>query len=647
MGIRESINAGYPQHAAIVFDGTLDIIGSERILLEDGFTLTQTYCAEENLIPGSIANNHFTARLLNQDGVLKGFDFGREAVLLLGVETGDPVDEDFAGSYNTYTISFMKMYDVYVRLSSQSGGRVQFFNGASLVKTVSSVHNFVAYKHSGACDVYTIGEYDNNVKKLDHHIVISSDNTVTVDTSFVPVEISSVAFNRLENLRNQGKCECWDNDGAATYRQWTWMRSPDGSGYEFTRTDVLYRVKAGFLGETPRSTSDQVVEFTAATDFSFLDQNADDYAKAVWSSSRTLGEVFCQVSGNQYFSSGLLPSGVDSRVLQTNPFAGIEGLTYRDMTSYVCGAVGLIAYPYTDFTIQSGMQFDIYSYFMATTHLSGGSTPSMTLSKDEYYSYSAADYTVHPINKATWKQIYPVSGAFVGEVSYEDGSANPLEYMFVGNPILDNSGSINGLLVGAAFSNIKQNYFGGYNPCNFESHLGALIDPGATIAIVQQDDTTTWMPVFVVTINWNGSAECTVECTGVELYNQNDDPVFKNTIQNANMAYRVADNTGSNSSSYLVKNHIQNLDEAGDILDNLRPVSFRYNFDRDEKTHYGLVFEETQDKLPVICRDDPNPMRKKINYTELIPILLAEVQHLRARVKELEEHKEEHQEGGN
>lgn len=643
MGIRESINAGYPQHAAIVFDGTLDIIGSERILLEDGFTLTQTYCAEENLIPGSIANNHFTARLLNQDGVLKGFDFGREAVLLLGVETGDAEKESIQSFPAGNAMNIVaKLYDVEVYQMGSSAVRFRYNNSTILTKTSSS--NFVVMrKNTGTnpeYDVYTLYK-NNNGAKISHHVTIASDNTVTDDTSFTQIPISDVAWERLDRLKDIGKCECWDFYPSVFYRQWS-FDSEIGSD-SVVRTDILYRVKAGFLGETPRSTSDQVVEFTAATDFSFLDQNADDYAKAVWSSSRTLGEIFCQVSGNQYFSSGLLPSNVDSRVLQTNPFAGIEGLTYRDMTSYVCGAVGLIAYPYTNFTIQNGMQFDIYSYFMATTHLSGGSTPSLTLTKDEYYSYSAADYTVHPINKATWKQIYPVSGAFVGEVSYEDGSANPLEYMFVGNPILDNSGSINGLLVGAAFSNIKQNYFGGYNPCNFESHLGALIDPGATIAIVQQDDTTTWMPVFVVTINWNGSAECTVECTGVELYNQNDDPVFKNTIQNANMAYRVADNTGSNSSSYLVKNHIQNLDEAGDILDNLRPVSFRYNFDRDEKTHYGLVFEETQDKLPVICRDDPNPMRKKINYTELIPILLAEVQHLRARVKELEEH----QEGGN
>lgn len=88
-------------------------------------------------------------------------------------------------------------------------------------------------------------------------------------------------------------------------------------------------------------------------------------------------------------------------------------------------------------------------------------------------------------------------------------------------------------------------------------------------------------------------------------------------------------------SSREVKHDINALPASGDIIDSLEPVSFKYNDDKKGKTHYGLIYEDTIEKVPDICNETENGT-KGINYTEIIPLLLKEIQDLRKRVAELE-----------
>lgn len=87
-------------------------------------------------------------------------------------------------------------------------------------------------------------------------------------------------------------------------------------------------------------------------------------------------------------------------------------------------------------------------------------------------------------------------------------------------------------------------------------------------------------------------------------------------------------------SSRDVKHDIRTLASKGDQLDRLTPVTFVYDRDTDEKQRVGLIYEDTVDVMPEICTCDES--NKAINYVELIPILLKEIQDLRARVSELE-----------
>ena len=87
-------------------------------------------------------------------------------------------------------------------------------------------------------------------------------------------------------------------------------------------------------------------------------------------------------------------------------------------------------------------------------------------------------------------------------------------------------------------------------------------------------------------------------------------------------------------SSREVKHDIRKLEDAGKMIDRLEPVRFKYNEDKEEREHIGLIYEDTEGIMPEICREDSGS--KGINYVELIPVLLKEIQSLRRRVDALE-----------
>ena len=92
------------------------------------------------------------------------------------------------------------------------------------------------------------------------------------------------------------------------------------------------------------------------------------------------------------------------------------------------------------------------------------------------------------------------------------------------------------------------------------------------------------------------------------------------------------------TSSRDVKHDILPMPSMGERLDKLVPVTFKYNKDEDGRTRHGLIYEDTVGTMPEICTGDKDgkPEDKGINYLELVPMLLKEVQELRKRVSDLE-----------
>lgn len=87
-------------------------------------------------------------------------------------------------------------------------------------------------------------------------------------------------------------------------------------------------------------------------------------------------------------------------------------------------------------------------------------------------------------------------------------------------------------------------------------------------------------------------------------------------------------------SSQKSKHNITTLPSFSDAIDKLRPVSFVYNTDKQERIRYGLILEETAKVIPEICEFCEGG--GTISYIDLIPILIKEVQSLRKRVADLE-----------
>lgn len=83
-----------------------------------------------------------------------------------------------------------------------------------------------------------------------------------------------------------------------------------------------------------------------------------------------------------------------------------------------------------------------------------------------------------------------------------------------------------------------------------------------------------------------------------------------------------------------LKRDIKAMRSEGERLDKLQPVTFVYKDDKTGQVRHGLIYEDTIDVMPEICSD--NGEKKTINYVELIPVLLKEIQDLRKRVAELE-----------
>ena len=83
---------------------------------------------------------------------------------------------------------------------------------------------------------------------------------------------------------------------------------------------------------------------------------------------------------------------------------------------------------------------------------------------------------------------------------------------------------------------------------------------------------------------------------------------------------------GVASSSARYKKEIHDLNDQPDRLAQLRPVSYVYKSDDTNTTQYGLVAEEVEDVYPEIVVKNQEGQPESVQYQELIPLLVAEIQ---------------------
>lgn len=83
-----------------------------------------------------------------------------------------------------------------------------------------------------------------------------------------------------------------------------------------------------------------------------------------------------------------------------------------------------------------------------------------------------------------------------------------------------------------------------------------------------------------------------------------------------------------NASSRELKNDIRPLHVDADIIDRFQPVTFRYKA-APEREVAGLILEDVVEIFPLACAGDG------IDYGQLVPMLIATIQHDRAQLRDL------------
>ena len=88
-------------------------------------------------------------------------------------------------------------------------------------------------------------------------------------------------------------------------------------------------------------------------------------------------------------------------------------------------------------------------------------------------------------------------------------------------------------------------------------------------------------------------------------------------------------------SDYRLKENVETLQGNYYSIDDLRPVS--YIFKDTQQETYGFIAHEVQDHFPsLVSGIKDGEKTQTLNYTGIIPLLVKEIQELKARVKQLE-----------
>jgi Chaperone of endosialidase len=88
-------------------------------------------------------------------------------------------------------------------------------------------------------------------------------------------------------------------------------------------------------------------------------------------------------------------------------------------------------------------------------------------------------------------------------------------------------------------------------------------------------------------------------------------------------------------SSVRYKRDIRPLDDRSQRLWQLRPVTFRYKQDPQGQRQYGLIAEEVAKIFPELVVRGSKGEIESVQYRELIPLMLSEMQHQQAAVATL------------
>lgn len=538
--IRGLIREGRTQHVALVFPGTpFDIIGDEYVAADNGFILNEYYNQDEDITPGNVKSYVFSSTLLNHDSSLSGFDFARDFMLMVGVEAdaGTNVSSYF-GSGNTDKVERLLLNNVRVLLKNESV-TFNYSSGSSFDSLPNCRHMFAIKGLESDATYYLFIVYDNGSSKYigDTYKIApgsgEASQVTTVRTTQIP--INSCLFARLESLAANGICEVWSfNTNNTVCQQFVY------DGATTVQHDILYEHMCVLTGKQPRKTLGKVITFEAVGLSEKLNQNADSYADTVFSSSRTIKTIRNNLLTAAGLTAGTTSYAPESSIsFAENPFAGMHGYTYRDFLSQIGQSMGRsLREQYrrvstlTDNNIPTGINITCAWFFPNVLFTT---VTYNTLNKTDYYSYDADEYSVDAVNVVLSKQ----TDADMG-VQYPDDPTGSNAFIVVNNQLLNDSDtSIVKARLSYLYVSLTNNDYRTYRPITVDMPSFLYLEPGDVMQITLEDNTSVKFPIFCMTTTWNGSADCTIECTGNKIRNQYEQKEFTKTLKEGNKIHEL------------------------------------------------------------------------------------------------------------
>ena len=116
-------------------------------------------------------------------------------------------------------------------------------------------------------------------------------------------------------------------------------------------------------------------------------------------------------------------------------------------------------------------------------------------------------------------------------------------------------------------------------------------------------------------------------------------------VTNVGNVYAKGDVTAfqsSNMSDIRLKKDVKPIENALDIVDKLKGVTFTWK--RDDKKSLGFIAQDVEKVVPELVEDkpaidDPDTLHKTVNYANMVAILTEAVKELKAEVEELKNKK--------
>jgi hypothetical protein len=87
----------------------------------------------------------------------------------------------------------------------------------------------------------------------------------------------------------------------------------------------------------------------------------------------------------------------------------------------------------------------------------------------------------------------------------------------------------------------------------------------------------------------------------------------------------------NNPSDINLKNNVEEIKQDAYKFHKLNPVSFTFKDDEQHKKHYGFIAQELEIIYPELVTDSELGF-KTVNYIEMIPILLSQIQSMQMEI---------------